>query len=344
MSTLLDLPAELLEAIFHYLGNIDDVHYFGRACKATHHVIRRSTVYTEIMRSVIAGSAQHRYDIMLCRMLDLRRDIVHHFTTGRGPLASTSIHQRNSHDPADVPSLEERIYWTLTSQCPQGPCMECLPDARVYDILARYQGLRVLEDSWLMRPLTSKDLFPADCSTDGEQFIRTYSSVIEGDQDFQDGSLSPDSCSEARSYQGFNADQRQRFYSAITSLWLLNDVRWMLVQFAHPDPGFGILLKALDAFKQWFKYQRGTTLIDELDRYAAFRFVYHHLLPLHGSFLADRDSAKLPLTFAFDVEKNPTHCARQVIRSFATFPIAAVPNSTDKAICHVRIGPNPTDI
>jgi hypothetical protein len=40
MAALLDLPTELLELIFMFLGSIDDVHSFGRSYRKTYNVIR----------------------------------------------------------------------------------------------------------------------------------------------------------------------------------------------------------------------------------------------------------------------------------------------------------------
>ena len=56
MSYMTRLPKEIIEIIYHNLGSIDDVHHFGRACKATYDVIRRQTMYNSIMRSVIGNS------------------------------------------------------------------------------------------------------------------------------------------------------------------------------------------------------------------------------------------------------------------------------------------------
>jgi hypothetical protein len=166
---LSDLPVEVLELIFHHLGSIDDVHSFGRTCNATHHVINRQSVYTNIMRSVIGRSPQHRYDILLCRMLDMHRGIAYRWNR---PIPPT----QPSPDPYAPVTYHffEALIMKLFRECTHCPSKECLPDTRVHEILARYQGLRILEDQWLLRQLVDKDLFQTDTSMNEHAHIRAY--------------------------------------------------------------------------------------------------------------------------------------------------------------------------
>lgn len=300
MANMLCLPTELLEQIFHYLDSIDDVHNLGRVCTATHHVIRRLPVYTRIMRSVIGASVQHRLDISLCRMLDLHRLIVQHFADGHGPLPATQPHSGSTYQP-----FEDDLVLAVTSECPCGPCIECLPDVRIHEILARYQGIRVLEDVWLATEQTDSHLIPADFETDVDIFGVRYTSVLEREEECRDGDMVTRLSAQSESYTSFNVDQRNRFYAAITSVWLLNEIRWVLAQFEYPSASFVLQVKLLTACKQWVAKQSATPLLDDLDRNAVFRFLYHYVLPIYGRFLADRCDSTLPLTFSSNIGQDP---------------------------------------
>ncbi|KAF2636981.1 hypothetical protein P280DRAFT_472500 [Massarina eburnea CBS 473.64] len=310
MSPFLRLPPELLEEIYHYLGSIDDVHHFGRTCKSTLHVIQRQTVYTEIMRSIIGTSSQHRFDVSLSRMLDLHRDIVRRYTQVLDRPVRATQPQVNPHGGVIFNDIEHQLVTAVTNTCPHGPCRLCLPDTRVHEILARYQGLRLLEDQWLRRQLRDIDVVSVDCSKDNSEFIRLYQIVLGREEDFRDGNFAPRSSDEAETCTGFNADQRGRFHCAIVSLWLLNEIRWVLTQFRYPSPTFTLQIRMLEVCKRFITEDSAIPIVEELDRFAVFRFMYQHLLPVHGSFLADRCSSKLPLTFPSDLEKHSLYCAR----------------------------------
>ncbi|KAF2120609.1 hypothetical protein BDV96DRAFT_565167 [Lophiotrema nucula] len=86
---LTGLPTELLEQIFHSLESIDDVHHLARSCQATYHAIRQHSVYVEVMRSVISQSIVHRFDLQLCYLLDLHREVVKHFEKSGNLLPQT---------------------------------------------------------------------------------------------------------------------------------------------------------------------------------------------------------------------------------------------------------------
>ncbi|KAF1956285.1 hypothetical protein CC80DRAFT_413970 [Byssothecium circinans] len=299
------LPAELLEEIFHYLCSIDDVHHFGRTCKAAFHVIQRQTVYNEIMRSVIGTSPQHRFDLSLSRALDLHREIVYH------PILATQPGS-HPHDRVVYNDFETQLVTAVTGECSKGPCNTCLPDARIHEILARYQGLRFLEDRWLQRQLDqcNRDLVSVDSSKDGHDLLGSYQTAVGREDDFNDGNSSPRLAQDEASFTSFNADQRGRFHCAVVSVWLLNEIRWVLTQFHYPSPVFTLQIRLLEVCKKFVTENSVIPIVEQLDRYAVFMFLYHHLLPVHGTFLADRCSSKLPLTFPSDLEKSSYYSTR----------------------------------
>lgn len=172
MAILSDLPEEILDMVFMHLSGIDDVHNLGRACTAAYHVIQPSSNYKKIMRCVVGRAPEHRFDISLCMMLDLHCNIVRHFTDGHGPLVATQ--------PGSIcHDTEVSLVNAVTFECPKGPCTECLPDDRVHEILARYQGLRILEKEWLARELSDTDVLPIEYDTREADYLKAYGMFIQ---------------------------------------------------------------------------------------------------------------------------------------------------------------------
>jgi hypothetical protein len=319
MAMLLQLPPEILELVFHGLGSIDDVHHLARACRKTYDVIRRQNIYVEIMRSVISHSAQHRFDLQLCSLLNLHRYIVGHMQSGGVQFPATQATPYGY----SLNYVEKQLEYSVAPiQFGLTESLESLSDATVYDILARYQGLQVLQKIWLERQLKDGDHLAVDDCSDPTELTRLYAILIDRDSDFRDGhrivlSRNPKT-PETQAYTTLNADQKARFHSAVTSVWMLNEIRWVLTNFVYPTR-FTVQVRLLERCKELIDSQRESPILDELDRYAVFRFLYHHLLPLHGIFLADRDSSRLPLTFAAEGFKDVTHCARSVISILGSF-------------------------
>jgi hypothetical protein len=313
MANLRDLPQELLVLIFNFLGSIDDVHNLGRTYRKAHGALQSRPIYLDIMRSVIGQAPQHRYDLQLCRILDLHQDVVEHMQQ-----------QSNNQLPATQPNPLGYSYneWehslghaTTPTTCDDACGVECLRDETVCIILARYQGLRVLEDLWLQRQLSSSDYISVDESpgADALELLSSYQAIIDRNELFKDGELPSRrrQTPETSAYTHLNSDQRGRFYSAVIYVWLLNEIRWVLTNFAFPV-SFDVQIRLLESIKESLSTQRRESLLDELDHYAVFRFMYHHLLPVYSTYLEDREIAKLPFTFSSNFTRDPGHTARYV--------------------------------
>ena len=310
---MLDLPPELLELVFHFLGSIDDVHHLGRSWKKTYDIIRRQTIYVEIMRSIIRKSPQHRFDLQLCKMLDLHRRIVERMQQNHSQLPAT----RSSQFGYTLNEWESAMVSAASSAaCENICCSDCLPNETVYEVLARYQGLRVLENLWLERQLTESDYVSADGCTDPQEFNYSFGMLLDRHQLHADGDIPSRSfrTPETVYYTALNSDQRARLHAAVTCVWLLNEIRWVLTNFAYPSR-FDVQVLLLEKCRKYINKQRRIPVLDELDRYAVFKFIYHHLLPLYGSCLVDRDICKLPFTLAGDFTKDAVHGARYVLLS-----------------------------
>jgi hypothetical protein len=237
-------------------------------------------------------------DMALGRILNLHRLTVANFSSGHAPFPATQPQGGGIYQDHEI-----ALVFAVTNVCPHGPCTACLPDSLVHDILARYQGLSVLKQMWLARELTASDLFYD--VPDEKAFRSKYTYVVEREEGLD---LPARRDPVSQTYTTFNVDQRNRFHAAITSVWLLNEVRWYLTNFQYPAPDFVLQIKLLAACKEWINDQTDNPLLDDLDRFAVFRYLYHHLLPLHGRFMADRCDSKLPLTYETDFLKDqPTN-------------------------------------
>jgi hypothetical protein len=299
IKNLTSLPPELLESIYHHLDTIDDVHSLSRSHSKTFHTIERRTVYTEIMRSMIGRSWVHRYDLQLCSIIDLHRKIVQHFRNDGIPFPATSDESHRRYNQWEEPLAST----TVVAACPFGPCSTCIPDATVHDILARYQGLRVLEDLWLKRQIEEPDLLAADAimDVDDDEFLCRYKCLLGRSQDCEQGDLPSRSKWDRAtlSYTELSPDQRGRLYSAIIFVWILNELRWVLMNFQFPLRSYRYI-EILDKCRADLTELSQNPVLDQLDQYAVFSFVYHHLLPLHSPVLQEQNSSELPFTFTTD--------------------------------------------
>ncbi|KAF1364750.1 hypothetical protein EJ07DRAFT_57319, partial [Lizonia empirigonia] len=187
----------------------------------------------------------------------------------------------------------------------------CIPDSVVHDILVRYQGMRVLEDTWLSRRLEEADLLAADATRDGKEFVRRYLCLLGRSQDSEQGDLEARSLKspETQEFLSLNQDQRGRFYSAVTFVWVLNELRWVLTNFAHSTRS-SRHLELLDRCRRDLTGLEYNALLDQLDQHSVFTFMYHHLLSLHSPVLQDQASSKLPFTFTTQWQKDDVQPSR----------------------------------
>ncbi|CAA9958553.1 hypothetical protein PTMSG1_02103 [Pyrenophora teres f. maculata] len=310
MAVLTDLPVELLVCVFHYLESIDDVQYLGRVCKKTYGIISQRSSYLEIIRTVIQYAPQHRYDYQLCNVLRLHHNVVNdlerHYRTSLGVV------------PGTVPLYDFTSSWqqslkSITSSCSD---LAAWSDNAVCDVLARYQGIRILEDVWLERELSETDFVTVDGSSDAQQLEDRYFDLCDRNDQFADGELPPRNPQNphTQSYIKFNSDQRGRFYAALVYVWLLSEIQWVSTQLVQlGSVSMSGLVRSLENCKNSMAKEQASPLLDELDRYAVFTFLYHHLFPLYAEFLADQDSSQLPLTFDSDFNNHGAHWMLQLV-------------------------------
>lgn len=95
----------------------------------------------------------------------------------------------------------------------------------------------------------------------------------------------------------------------------MNEMRWFLTNFDYPSQhGTRLFADVVEQCQKEIAAQTETFLLDTLDRYAVYSFLYWHLLPVHLPALADQCSSKLPFTYASLVQhpghRRGTHSAR----------------------------------
>jgi hypothetical protein len=315
MATFKDLPFEIIEMIYLHLGSIDDVHSLGRAFKYAYAVMQERKEYLDIMRAIIYHSPCHRFDVQLCQMLDLHRDIVQHFQGG-GPPFKPTLPSPLGVENTNISPMEERILSSFSNaSLPEGP--SSISDNRVCEILARWQGLRLLQDLWLARDLDEADYLPVDFTQNPKTFVDAYTVLQERYED-------PEPPPELYC----NFDHRTRFHSSITRLWLMNELRWVWTNFTYPPSRFAVQLRISQICMDKLNELDETPLLDHLDTYSMYTFLYHHLLPLHSRVLADGCSSKLPLTFSSDLS-----VPRNIPRSNRDHPIDTAHNVRFLQMC-----------
>ncbi|KAH7559426.1 hypothetical protein BM1_04363 [Bipolaris maydis] len=296
MAQLTDLPSEVLELIYRALGSIDDVHHLIRTCRTTARVTCQRNVYLDIMRSVIHHSPQHRRDYQLNKILAVHARFVA-FLSGK----MTGV-RATKHPSSGLNDLEVHLLRLLCLN----PHKADWSDMEICDVLARYQGLRVLEDIWLSRQLEEQDYLSAGDASDHQEFSDRFITLVTRADEFAEGQIQRRHPKDkhTHSYKNMHPDQRARFYAAVVRIWFMNEVRWMLTNFDCTKLLLGPCQRMIKLYVQ------DGFLTERLDECAIFAFMYHHLLPRNIKFLADRDSSKLPFTFESDFRKDNVQCCR----------------------------------
>ncbi|KAF2855983.1 hypothetical protein T440DRAFT_513082 [Plenodomus tracheiphilus IPT5] len=242
------------------------------------------------MRTVIQQGIPYRFDFQLCKILRLHQKVVEHFEHNKDQLPTTLM--QSSGATSILNKWEQALI--LATSTDGIDDLEILADEMIYDIIARCQGLRILEDKWLSRQLISSDFLSTGTTSNPSDFIRAHQVLLQRAEEFrdEDGISRHRQTPESQIYVDLNADQRGRFHAAI-----------------YPAT-FHIQVEVLVCCRTRLGMEVHNFVLDDLDRLAVFRFLYHHSLPLSGVFLADRDSSKLPLTFLTKFNDDAVYATR----------------------------------
>lgn len=232
----------------------------------------------------------------------MHREFVNYFTSGG---ASISV---NAPSPRTV-FYTLNCWETKLHECVLN-CPDEIKDEQVFDTVARWQGLRVLQDLYTFKELTQKDyIYPKHCNAP-DIFQRLDLLQNRGNESYDD---SPSTLKKPNGQpRVFDAEQISRFYSAVTCYWLYNEIRWCLTHISYNDwqiPDFhrDTFLKHLDSLTS-------SPLLFSLDLLSIHEFLYAHLLPLHSRGLADLPPSPTnpnPLTWAtLDPSEPPAHAQK----------------------------------
>ncbi|KAJ6051012.1 uncharacterized protein N7446_005643 [Penicillium canescens] len=167
----------------------------------------------------------------MCRLLDLPPEMVvwthapqHHYDLA----LNQSIHMYGDfssefYSKPSIPANPERRRWYLNMLKPLD-CGEVIPDGVVWDVVCRWQGLRLLFDLYVdtaIRKSYVKSVFPY--STGLGKPDRTEESASEGD--LPKPSQIPSPCANAMIPED-RKSAYERFYKALTAHWVAIETLW----------------------------------------------------------------------------------------------------------------------
>ncbi|KAJ9647952.1 hypothetical protein H2199_001729 [Coniosporium tulheliwenetii] len=232
------------------------------------------------MRSILIHAKHHEYDIALSRLIEQHQSFISFYAAGG------CASPRRKEDRRTTLSASDSLEWSTTL-----PTDGSLSDEMVCDILARWQGLRVLQDLYLESEPPPASYRP----------MREY--------------RAPEGLAEERRHR----PPKQRFYRALSYLWLLSEYRWLLSH-DHDQIRFDAAVKAdfdrklqahvrepLSNFKQ-----EDRAMLDALDALDVFEYLYTSLFPAHSSVIGtqlDCTSQKYDWRLPASVPDLDTKCA-----------------------------------
>jgi hypothetical protein len=261
-----------------------------------------SRSYVPIMKRRINDLPHHRFDLALSKILRLRQRLFEMYSEDDSSLLRSCN------------SIITEMYRIFGYRLSVLFVNDFLPDELVHEIAARHEGLMELESVWEARRLTKEDFISFNDTDDNVKFVQSYSKLTQRDRAARLNTDSP----EARKSDTLDQRQRYRFYTAITGVWLINEINWIFT-FVRSLARCRIDVGFVQWLESWIRKKSMSPLRDELDRLKMFKFLYEHLLPLHAGAMADRvvgpDISALPLTFqsGWDLELDNPHKTRYVL-------------------------------
>ncbi|KAF2813223.1 uncharacterized protein BDZ99DRAFT_556591 [Mytilinidion resinicola] len=278
MASLNGLPNELLVEVFSRLGGIDDVINLSQSFPGAQQVINTRGFYLSIMRAVILSSHTHRFDVQLCRLLALQKDLPNSlsatqpciYITRDAPLAVATFRDANELRLRD--SILEAVHG--------------ISDDQIDDIVARYKGLRTLQSLYLLTPPTAPFLDP---NLQDNELLRSSDAVQARNPEPADADLLSNASQRLGYTRVLDSAQRGRFHAAVTHYWILHIVRWTQCHFGYLYPSMGSNLRY--DILTFLGLQCTSPLLDTFDLLEVYSFLYKHLLPRHARTLADQDTS-----------------------------------------------------
>ncbi|KAI9837503.1 MAG: hypothetical protein M1819_007153 [Sarea resinae] len=246
---LANLPAELMLLLYRSLENIDDVYHLARSCRRLHDILEAGRNRLVIMRSVILNSEIHKYDVRLCRFIDVNQ---------AHASAITEAADRTTGRPDS--SVFKACYST-----------ECrnISDEHVWEIVCRWQGLRLIQDLYLhpiIQQAYSDSMFPYDVHTLVDTLKLTEETPVPALKD----------CLISSKQRSFNSEQTGRFYAATTAHWLAIEA----LRLAHAST-YHLSTERNTRYSQihhMWKDNEEMSLQESFDVLEVYDFIYGYLL------------------------------------------------------------------
>ena len=195
----------------------------------------------------------YKNDLKLCKIIETNQ-------------AFSEVYKTNATRPleAGIPGSQ---FYNIADQMP-----EDLTNERVYSIICRWQGLRILQNLYLDPVVGTKysdSIFPYvedDNPADTMVLTKTAAKV----------SRLPDLSLEERRSRPFNARQTQRFYKALTSYWFAVESHWLLRRSVNDT--WEELWKLGDLVEDIWSGKHSRDFLESVDVIEVFDFVYGFLL------------------------------------------------------------------
>jgi len=268
MPVMLDIPVEVMIMIFCDLQDFDDVYHLSRCCRELHSILHTGATYLTVMRSIMVRNTHsqsrlclmclqrcsdvYKNDLKLCKIIETNQ-------------AFSEIYKSQAERPQEIGIKGQEFYDAVEVR------PEDLTDERVYTIICRWQGLRVLQDLYLDTTIGARysdstfpyvgELDPAETTLLTEDSVR-ISHVQNIAQDLPNKS--------------FNARQTQRFYKALTSYWLAMESHWLLCRSIHDT--WEELWKLRDSVDNIWSGNPQRDVLESLELIEVYDFVYGFLL------------------------------------------------------------------
>ncbi|PLN74449.1 hypothetical protein BDW42DRAFT_63445 [Aspergillus taichungensis] len=209
MGWVLNLPTELIIRIFESLDDIDDALHFARCCKDLHCVFDPLSARFKIFRSIIARASHHENDIELSQRVNLYGRFSQDFYESR----------RIPSNPTHRKSLVSRYLNPLDSS-------EDVPAEFIWDIVCRWQGMRVLYDLYC-DPAVNEAYLASTFPNIQTPPIPDHSEAMASEP-----ALLPPAGSVCPAFVKMSQRERQksyqRFYKAVTRHWISVESLWLV--------------------------------------------------------------------------------------------------------------------
>ncbi|PSN61082.1 hypothetical protein BS50DRAFT_593413 [Corynespora cassiicola Philippines] len=249
MVGLQDCMNELLLKIYLHLHSIDDAIHFARCTKRLFAVF--DTKRLQIMKNIVLNSSIHTHDIALCHF----QDAYHEFPTEQLPGSF-------GHMPVELRPLPLRFEQCLHANS--------LSDRQVWDVVARWQGLKSLQHLYL-DPKINRRYMESSCLTgDNEPPEMEAVDIL---QLFRNDKKHEDPSTEVPTTIVFSPSEKGRFYKALTGYWLAIESRKFAELCCYPR--LSIQNEIWD--KVATMWQEKKDLQDSLDVLEVHDFVYGFL-------------------------------------------------------------------